>query len=104
MTARPSSDPVTCPRCLRAEGFILPDVSERALALMAQSYAAWLLPVGTVVILSNLGPDKFGGRYDADVRTKDGRQLAALIIGAGLARPYAGGKRGRLCAQVGGGA
>lgn len=87
---------------IRVRGIDTPElkgqcVSERALAQMALAHAGYLLPAGARVVLSNVGADKFGGRYDADLRVPDGRMLAAVMIEAGLARAYKGGKRAGWC-------
>lgn len=50
------------------------------------------------VRIGDLEWDKYGGRVDADVYLGPQRQsLASLLIQAGLARPYNGGRRGSWC-------
>ena len=41
--------------------------------------------------------DKYGGRVLARVENNDGEDIAALLIAAGLGRPYDGGKRRPWC-------
>ncbi|WP_374381018.1 thermonuclease family protein [Dongia sp.] len=48
------------------------------------------------IIFSKIDWDKYGGRIDADVAI-DGRSLADMLVGAGLARRYDGGKRKGWC-------
>lgn len=87
---------------IRVRGVDTPEIrgkcaEERALALKAKAFTAELLPTGATVILKRIAPDKYGGRYDADVQTSDGRELAASLIHAGLARPYEGERRAGWC-------
>lgn len=49
------------------------------------------------VTLSEVEPDKYGGRVRARVRTAAGADLAQTLIRAGLARPYHGERRGDWC-------
>lgn len=60
------------------------------------------LVVGTTVILSDVQPDKYGRRSHAfpvraKVTTQDGRDIATLMIGAGLAEAYHGRGKARWC-------
>ncbi|MBK8159807.1 MAG: thermonuclease family protein [Rhodospirillaceae bacterium] len=48
------------------------------------------------IVFSEIGWDKYGGRLDAIV-TIDGQSLGAILISAGLARAYDGGKRMGWC-------
>ncbi|MEO5336501.1 MAG: thermonuclease family protein [Magnetospirillum sp. WYHS-4] len=45
------------------------------------------------VFLLAVRPDKYGGRVVAQVRLPGGEDLADLMLSAGHARPYAGGRR-----------
>ena len=56
-----------------------------------------LAPPGGLVQLHSVKPDKYAGRVDAIVELSNGRDLAAALIAAGLARPYAGDKRQSWC-------
>jgi len=69
--------------------------AERQAAARAQARLKEL--AGRAVTLTEIAPDKFGGRVLARVRGADGRELAQVLIAEGLARPYAGGKRGGWC-------
>lgn len=70
--------------------------AERRAAAAAGAMARRLLPRGAVVGLFDLGRDRYG-RLLASVTLADGRDLAAVMIGAGLAVPYEGGKRIDWC-------
>ncbi|MEX0696920.1 MAG: thermonuclease family protein [Dongiaceae bacterium] len=73
--------------------------AERALALDARDFVA--AQVGAAELaLSDIAHDKFGGRVVARVRTSTGLDLAAALLAAGLARPYAGGPRRSWCEQA----
>jgi endonuclease YncB( thermonuclease family) len=69
--------------------------SEKALAQRARSFALQL--VGKVVTLNDVKVDKYARRVDAYVIMPDGRDLGRVLIAAGLARPYSGGKRAGWC-------
>lgn len=70
---------------------------EAALADRASAAARAALPEGAKVRLSDIQPDKYGGRVVASVEGVDGRDLAAALITAGLARPYDGGRKAGWC-------
>jgi endonuclease YncB( thermonuclease family) len=59
----------------------------------ATANLAALLPPGAVVDIMSVKPDKFGGRYDAQVTLADGRDLVTLLIEQQWAAPWNG--RGR---------
>jgi len=87
---------------IRVRGVDTPELKarcpeEHALAQKAKAFTAGFLPAGSIVILRKIKADKYRGRYDADVQRSDGRELAAALIGAGIARPYQGAKRGAWC-------
>ena len=46
-----------------------------------------------VVTLSQVGLDKYGGRVDALVATRDTPDLSAALLEGGFARSYGGGQR-----------
>jgi len=71
--------------------------NERGMARMAKDLVGMRLPPASIVSVMSLKPDKFAGRYDATVLTSEGESLAAILIDAGLARKYDGGKRGGWC-------
>jgi endonuclease YncB( thermonuclease family) len=58
-----------------------------------------LLGEGEVTI-SNIGPDKYSGRVDADVATKSTRNVSTAMLAAGHARSYNGGHRSGWCANA----
>lgn len=68
--------------------------SERRLAVRAKARLTDLLRGD--VAYRDLGWDKYGGRILATVLV-DGRDIAAILIGEGLARPYDGGRRAGWC-------
>jgi endonuclease YncB( thermonuclease family) len=57
-----------------------------------------LLGEGEVTI-SNIGPDKYSGRVDADVATRMTPNVSAAMLAAGHARSYNGGHRSGWCAK-----
>lgn len=71
--------------------------AEAEKARLATGLAKRLLPRGSAVVLSDFGRDRYG-RLLATVTLADGRDLASLMIGAGLAVPYEGGRRQSWCA------
>lgn len=66
--------------------------AEREKAQQASTFARRLLPRGAAVALSDLGRDRYG-RLLATVTLPDGTNIAVQMIGAGLARPYEGGRK-----------
>jgi len=71
--------------------------NERGMARMAKDLVGMVLPPASVVMVTNLKPDKFSGRFDANVLTAEGESLAGILIDARLARRYDGGKRKGWC-------
>jgi endonuclease YncB( thermonuclease family) len=69
---------------------------ELHLALAARAALARLLAEGTVT-LSHVGPDKYPGRIDANVATRDTADISAAMLSGGFARAYDGGRRGSWC-------
>lgn len=49
-----------------------------------------ILAPGTLVTLTNVKPDKYGGRSDARVRLTDGQDLTTALVAAGWAAPWNG--------------
>ncbi len=70
--------------------------AERRLARRARAYLQAATASGRVV-LTDIGGGKYFGRVLADVRTSEGRDLAAALQKAGLARPYRGKARPYWC-------
>jgi endonuclease YncB( thermonuclease family) len=71
---------------------------EKTLAVAATAFLDGLAPQGSVILLRDVGPDKYAGRVDARVMLEDGREAAAELLAAGHGRPYGGGKRDGWCA------
>lgn len=69
---------------------------ERALAARARDFVQRFASSGAV-ILRDIKQDKYGGRVVALVSDAQNRDLSGALIEAGLARRYAGGKRGGWC-------
>lgn len=56
-----------------------------------------LIPVGSVIEISNVKNDKYAGRIDANVFDENNRDVGLILIREGLGRPYSGGKRQSWC-------
>jgi endonuclease YncB( thermonuclease family) len=69
---------------------------ELRLALAARTALERLLADGRVT-LSRVGRDKYPGRIDATVATRDTADVSAAMLRGGYARPYDGGRRGSWC-------
>jgi endonuclease YncB( thermonuclease family) len=69
---------------------------ELRLALAARAALQWLLAEGSVM-LSHVGPDKYPGRIDANVATRNNVDVSAAMLNGGWARAYDGGRRGTWC-------
>lgn len=70
--------------------------TEAEIARQGSEMARRLLPKGTGVLLSDFGKDRYG-RLLATVTLTDGRDLATVMIDAGLAHPYEGGRKQGWC-------
>jgi micrococcal nuclease len=71
--------------------------AEVALGKAASAYARGLVTPGTAMLLTYRGFDKYGGRIDGALSLPDGRDWATVMLAAGMARPYAGGKKLSWC-------
>jgi endonuclease YncB( thermonuclease family) len=84
---------------VRIAGVDAPELRARCDAERIRAEAArdWLVRriEGAEVRLSEVHYDKYGGRVDATVRDGTG-DVGAALLASGLARPYHGGRRGRL--------
>ena len=69
---------------------------ELRLALAARAALQRLLAEGSVM-LSHVGPDKYPGRIDANVATRNNADVSAAMLSGGFARAYDGGRRGSWC-------
>ena len=56
----------------------------------SRDHLAAVLPIGTTVLLKTVRPDKFGGRYDAQITLPDGTDLVSGLIAAGFAASWNG--------------
>lgn len=71
--------------------------SEIALANKAKDRLSELLPINSVVDLSEIKDDKYLGRIDANVKTKNNQDVGNILVSEKLARVYNGGKRKTWC-------
>ena len=69
---------------------------ELRLALAARAALQRLLADGSVT-LSHVGPDKYPGRIDANVTTRNNTDVSMAMLSGGFARAYDGGRRGTWC-------
>lgn len=69
---------------------------ELALAQAARDALEQILGEGGVTI-SRVGIDKYGGRVDATIKTRNTADVAAALLKGGFARAYDGGRRGNWC-------
>lgn len=69
---------------------------ERDLARQATARLRSLL-AGGAAVLRDVRYGKFAGRVLARVETPEGRDVGAVLVGEGLARPYRGGRRRGWC-------
>lgn len=65
-------------------------------AQAARAALQTMLAAGGVTI-SRVGIDKYGGRVDAMVATRDTADISAALLNGGWARSYDGGRRGSWC-------
>lgn len=70
--------------------------AERERARRARDFLIRRLAPGGIS-LADIQYGKFAGRVVARLLDGDGRDLGAALLDAGLARPYAGRRRGRWC-------
>lgn len=66
-------------------------------AVMAKKRLAELIPVGTIVELTEIKDDKYLGRIDALVFNNYDQNVGDVLIQEGQARTYKGGKRQPWC-------
>jgi len=69
---------------------------ELAKAQAARDALQTMLAAGGVTI-SQVGIDKYGGRVDALVATRETADVSAALLKGGWARSYAGGRRSTWC-------
>lgn len=70
--------------------------TEKREAIRARALLETMLDTGDVS-LTHIGGDKYYGLVLADVATPDHPELAKALIDAGVAQPYGGGSRPRVC-------
>ena len=70
---------------------------EREMAAAARARLGEMLPVGSIVELTNIKDDKYLGRIDANVADGRGTDVGRALIRAGLGRSYNGGRRSGWC-------
>lgn len=56
-----------------------------------------LIPVGSVIEITNVKNDKYPGRIDANVFDENNQDVGLILIRENLGRPYSGGKRQSWC-------
>lgn len=56
----------------------------------ARAHLVSLMPAGTVVTLTSVKNDKFGGRYDATITLPDGQDLVLLLVATGWVAAWDG--------------
>jgi micrococcal nuclease len=86
---------------VRLRGIDAPELHARCADELRRAEAAAdaldaLLREGGVTV-SNIGPDKYPGRIDADVATSRTPNVSAALLAGGYARAYDGGRRGSWC-------
>ena len=86
---------------IRLRGIDAPELrarcdEERSKALAARDALQAILDQGDVGV-SAVTLDKYGGRVVADASTRATPDVSAALLGAGLARSYAGGRRETWC-------
>ena len=69
---------------------------ELAKAQAARAALETMLAAGGVTV-SRVGIDKYGGRVDAVVATRDTANVSTALLNGGWARSYDGGRRGSWC-------
>jgi endonuclease YncB( thermonuclease family) len=69
---------------------------ELAKAQAARTALEHMLAAGGVT-LTRVGIDKYGGRIDALVATRDTADVSPALLGGGFARAYGGGRRASWC-------
>jgi endonuclease YncB( thermonuclease family) len=71
-------------------------IDEHVKALAARAALETILAAGGVTV-ARIGLDKYGGRVDAVVATRDTADVSAALLSGGWARSYDGGRRGGWC-------
>ena len=66
-------------------------------AYEAKQRLAELVPVGSIIEITNIKNDKYAGRIDANVFDKNGDDVGLVLIKEKYGRAYSGGKREPWC-------
>jgi endonuclease YncB( thermonuclease family) len=79
---------------LRAQSFRLLGINAREKAeaggAEARAHLQAVLPIGMVLLINSVKPDKFGGRFDAHVILPNGTVLSQFLIQTGWAAAWSG--------------
>lgn len=70
---------------------------ERSRAIAARDRLAEIIPVGSMVELSNVKDDKYLGRIDANVKNANGADVGEILVREKFGRKYNGGRRKPWC-------
>jgi endonuclease YncB( thermonuclease family) len=86
---------------VRLRGIDAAELHARCTAELAKAQAArtalqTILDAGGITV-SRVGIDKYGGRVDASVATRNTADVSAAMLSGGWARAYDGGRRGSWC-------
>ena len=72
---------------------------ERTRAIAARDRLSEIIPVGSMVELSNVKDDKYLGRIDANVKNANGADVGEILIREKFGRKYNGGRRKPWCGK-----
>jgi endonuclease YncB( thermonuclease family) len=70
---------------------------EKNKAQQARTRLGEIIPIGSMVELTNIKDDKYLGRIDANVFDSRGRDVGNVLVREGLGRKYNGGRRDKWC-------
>lgn len=87
---------------IRVIGVDTPEIAgkcteEKTAALAAKAFTESWLNRNSPIVIGNVKPDAYSGRYDAIVTGSGGERLSDALIKAGHGRIYNGGKRQPWC-------
>lgn len=69
----------------------------KAAALAAKAFTESWINRNSPIVIGNVRPDSYSGRYDAVVTGANGERLSDALIQSGHGRKYNGGKRQTWC-------
>lgn len=86
---------------LTSAGCVTKDENDaiKAAAVAARAFTEAWINRNSPIVIGNVNPDAYSGRYDAVVTGSGGERLSAALIQAGHGRLYNGGKRQSWCKQ-----